>query len=153
METKTDNLIWKKSILEAAKLKQQALIDDFQERIDTILKTEKAISEEGMDLDRQAKEDYGKMEVNLLADQLNFAVAEMDLLNTLVIEEPLHDHIQFGSVVVTNQKVFFVAVSVEEFKVNSQKIFGISTKAPIYQDLKGKKAGDLYLNQIIKEVL
>jgi hypothetical protein len=152
MEYTTENKVWKKSILEKAKEKQQALIDDFRSRIRDILKTEVQISEEGMDLNRQALESVNKQAINPLADQLNLAVEEMDLLNKIKIEEPLHDTVQFGSAVITDQNVFFVSVSLEEFLVDNRKVVGISTKAPIYEELKGKKAGDTYLNQTIKEV-
>ncbi|MDH3708285.1 MAG: hypothetical protein OER04_00270 [Cyclobacteriaceae bacterium] len=153
MEIKTDKLLWKKSILQSAKEKQQAIVNDFRLRIENILKAEKGISEEGMDLDRQARDDYGKLEVNLLADQLNFAVEEMNLLNKISIEKPLHNQVQFGSVVVTDQeKVFFVSVSLEEFKVDGKEVFGMSTKAPIYQDLKGKITGDSFGNQTITDL-
>lgn len=152
MEYTTENKVWKKSILEKAKEKQQALIDDFRSRIRDILKTEVQISEEGMDLNRQALESVNKQAINPLADQLNLAVEEMDLLNKIKIEEPLHDTVQFGSAVITDQNVFFVSVSLEEFLVDNRKVVEISTKAPIYEELKGKKAGDTYLNQTIKEV-
>ncbi len=153
MEIKTDKLLWKKSILKSAKEKQQAIINDFRLRIENILKAEKGISEEGMDLNRQAHDDVGKLEVNLLADQLNFAVEEMDLLNKISVELPLHNQAQFGSVVVTNhENVLFVSVSLEEFKVDGKEVFGISTKAPIYQDLKGKTTGDSFRNQTITDL-
>lgn len=150
--TTTENKVWKKSILEKAKEKQQDLIDDFRSRIRNVLKTESQISEEGMDLNRQALESINKQEINPLADQLNFAVEEMDLLNKIKIEEPLHDTVQFGSVVITDQNLFFVSVSLEEFLVDDRKVVGISTKAPIYEELKGKKAGNTFLNQTIEEV-
>ena len=145
-------IAYKKLVLEKAKEKQQALIKDFRTRIKHIMQSEFQTNKAGINLARQALEDAGKEEVNILADQLNFAVEEMDLLNKIKVEEPLHQQAQFGSIVETENQTIFVSVSLEEFEVNGRTIFGMSTKAPSYNDLLGKKAGQQFLGCAVLDV-
>lgn len=51
----------------------------------------------------------------------------------------------FGSVVETEDNYYFIAVSLGEIIMNSgSTVFTISTEAPIFEQLQGKKAGDSF---------
>lgn len=47
-----------------------------------------------------------------------------------------------GAVVSVNGRCMIVAVPKSKFTIDGRNFIGISTKAPIYAELKGKKAGD-----------
>ncbi|HER40981.1 MAG TPA: transcription elongation factor [Salinimicrobium catena] len=50
-----------------------------------------------------------------------------------------------GSIVETKNNYYFVSVPLGEIDMDSgRKVFAISTEAPIYQHLEGKKAGDKF---------
>lgn len=49
-----------------------------------------------------------------------------------------------GAIVSVNGRCIIVAVSKPAFKIGDRNFIGISTDAPIYAELKGKKAGDSF---------
>ncbi len=127
-------------ILAEAIKKHQEVIDDFRARIRT------AVNEGEYDPEQQSKISGEIITVlNPLSDQLAFAEEEMKLLNNMTThQQERHDYVQLGSVVVTDKDIFFVSASIERFDVNSVSMFGLSTKAPLYQAMKGKKKGDSF---------
>lgn len=56
------------------------------------------------------------------------------------------EQIKFGSVVETNKQTYFIAAALGEIKMDDGgMIYAISTEAPIFEQLKGKKAGDSFM--------
>ncbi|MCH5598905.1 hypothetical protein [Niabella ginsengisoli] len=49
-----------------------------------------------------------------------------------------------GAIVSVNGRCMIVAVSKPPFKIGDRNFIGISTDAPIYKEMKGKKAGDSF---------
>lgn len=81
-----------------------------------------------------------------ISDQLEKqAHAHIDHLEAIdaISFEPT-DTIQPGAIVSVNGHCMIVAVSKPAFKIGDRKFIGISEQAPIYQHLKGKKAGDVF---------
>lgn len=140
-----DKLEFKRKVLKAAKEKQKEIVQDLQEGIE---RRKEAAEQEDQDMNdyfestREEILDY----VDHLADQLNIARSELDLLNKLRIEKP-HDQVTIGSIVETDIKNFYVSVGVEEFEVDGKEFFGLSTRAPIYKSMIGKKKGDRFTFQ------
>lgn len=63
------------------------------------------------------------------------------------------DVVKPGAVVKTNDRYMVVAVSKPKFKFEDKNFIGISTEAPIYQCIEGKKAGDIcHFNNIKFEI-
>jgi transcription elongation GreA/GreB family factor len=137
-----ENIAFKKVVLEAAKQKQQEIIDDFKRRIKELNSNEDTVEEDMLDRDKQASDASNDHLINGLADQVNFVIEEMNLLNRIQIGDTAHKQVSVGSIVRTDKQTFFPSVSIEKFEVNKQELFGISTKSPIYQVMKGKKTGD-----------
>lgn len=137
-----DKIQFKKTVLSKAKEIQKELINDFRTRINEIKDSGVQVNEGEFDLDESAQRDSGMEMLDHLADQLNFAVEELDFLDQLRIEDQLHNEVTLGSIVKTDKRTFFPSVSIENFEVNGEKLFGISTKAPLYQELRQKRAGD-----------
>jgi hypothetical protein len=96
---------------------------------DTFSQNESASQSE----DRRA----GKYELlKAIGDELAFAQEELTYLNRLDITKE-NTLVAPGAVVVTEQFVFFIGVSSEKVEVNGESVFGISTKAPIYANMRG----------------
>jgi len=136
-----DNL--KQAILEAGLRKQSELIADFRTRVKDAMTNDGTVNEESYDNHQHTFEAQVLAEVNLLNDELEFANHE--LLEMKKIDSDYeHKHADFGSVVETDQRNFFVSASLEEFTAGDKKYFGISINSPIYQAMKGKKAGEIF---------
>ena len=61
--------------------------------------------------------------------------------------DPEHysEKISFGSVVETSGNYYFVSVPIGEISMeDGSSVYAISTKAPIYQEMEGKKQGDTF---------
>ena len=67
---------------------------------------------------------------------------ELNILDELDIPE-LHNTISTGTVVITNDRNFLIAIA-RSFKVNNMNFTGLSAQAPIFSVLEGKKAGESY---------
>lgn len=134
----------KRLILKAGLEKQEKLIDDFKTRINEMKDSARMLNESQYD-SQQASQNGENMErIDVLTGQLNFAQEELDLLHRLNVDAPDHDSVHMGSVIETDQRTFFISVSLEEFEANGNKVFGISTKAPIYAAMRGKLKGDSF---------
>ncbi|KAA5534787.1 hypothetical protein F0919_09265 [Taibaiella lutea] len=133
--------ISKSTALKACIQKQQDLIENFTKRvadrnIDAFSRNESASQTEnrsGTKLDILAA----------LENELAFAKQEMAYL-TLLDDKTENNVVAPGAIVVTNHLIFFIAVSSEKVEVGEKTIFGISTKAPIYAEMKDLKKGDTF---------
>lgn len=55
------------------------------------------------------------------------------------------EQIDFGSVVETSENYYFISVALGKITLDEgSTVFAISTEAPIYQEMKGKKAGESF---------
>ena len=52
------------------------------------------------------------------------------------------DRIGFGSLVTTDQGVYFIAIGVGAVNVDGETVYAISIQSPIGQALAGKRVGD-----------
>ena len=136
-----DKLALKKKILDAGIKKQEALINDFKERISDLMESKTSISEGTYDSGDHVRNSQAKDRVDMLTRQLNFAVEEMTKLKS-INTDTTHENVHLGSVVQTEQRKFFVSVSLELFEAEGVQYFGISTKSPIFQAMAGKKKGE-----------
>lgn len=149
-----DKLAYKKQVLAKAKERQQEIIDDFRTRIQALKDSEMNINEGQYDHDQQSLDASSNELINNLADELNFVVEEMNFLNKMQVGEKLHQNIAVGSVVKTDKRTFFPCVSIEKFRVNGDEFFGISSKAPVFNEMKDKQTGDSFsYNQVQYRIL
>ena len=132
----------KRLILKAGLEKQEKIVNDFRERIQEMKDSARFINESQFDAQQASQNDETNERIDNLTVQLHFVEEELDLLHRLNIDAPLHDTVHVGSVVVTDKRTFFISVSLEEFESNGEKVFGISTKAPLYAQMWGKSKGD-----------
>lgn len=103
------------------------------------------INEQEYDAQTQAFNAETTEEVEHLSRQLNFANRELEELRKMRMDIDVpHTSIQRGSVVKTDLETFFVSASIERFCVNEEPFFGLSTLTPLFQQMKGKKAGETF---------
>lgn len=55
------------------------------------------------------------------------------------------DVVKLGAIVSVNGRCMIVAIAKPKFSFDGRDFIGISTKAPIYRELKGKRAGDQFI--------
>lgn len=82
-------------------------------------------------------------EMERLGFQLEKAKMEHSVLAQLDPDKH-NEHIQIGSLVVTEGMTLFVAVAMGRINVNGTDVFVISPSSPIGQAILGKSAGDRY---------
>ncbi len=92
-----------------------------------------------------------ELEMDKLQEQLDTALKLKKNLSYVKVES-VNTQVEYGSVVVTNQGTYFIAVGLGVVEVEKQKIFCISLASPIGQAIKDKKAGDKvdFQNKIIE---
>lgn len=139
-----NKLAFKKEILEKAKERQSEIISDFRSRIEELRNSEVGANEDQYDHEQQSHNNANQELIDNLHKELNFTEEEMVTLNRLQVTDEPHNEITLGSVVKTDQYTFFPSVSIERFRVNNEEIFGLSAKAPLFQAMRGKKAGDSF---------
>ena len=137
----TDTRISKAQMLHACMIKQQLIISDFEHEIKHLR------SEITRRDDIASQEHRGTPERNeilvRMEHELLFLKNELMTLEAIDEEKPCEE-VEIGAVVVTDQRIFFICTSVDLVEVNGQSFFGISTRAPIYHAMKGKKEGDCF---------
>ena len=52
--------------------------------------------------------------------------------------------VESGAVVMTNHLNFFISIPIDKIEIEGVSFVGISTKAPIYSEMQGKKKGDTF---------
>lgn len=133
--------ISKAAILSACLLKQQELIDNYTDRIDTLNAEAFIHTETPSQTDERSDSSEEMLEV--MSQELEFVRAEMEILRSIDPQNPA-SHVERGAVVVTNQRTFFIGVSSEEIEVDGAKVFGMSEKAPLYSHMRSLKSGDTF---------
>jgi hypothetical protein len=133
-----------KSLLRAACLKKQnILLADFEQEIQRL--TDEITRGKEMPSQEQA----GRTELNellvRLEHELLFVKQEQTILEGLDIEREFVQ-VELGALVVTDQRIFYISSSLETVEVDGVEFFGISTQAPIYSGMKGKRAGDSFIH-------
>src|SRR5689334_18242686 len=113
--TTMEALLLKRQIVDAGIRKQESIVNDFRQRIADLMSTEGNVNEEEYDSHAQSFKSEGISEVNLLSDELRFCLDELRELRCIECTDEHHPlAVQFGAVVETDKKTFFVAASLEE---------------------------------------
>lgn len=92
---------------------------------------------------------------DMFAKQYSNAMESIVHLQELVDSEP-KGVVDYGSIVVTDRQRIFVSVGMGKFVSGGDNYFGISANVPVFEMVKGKKEGDAFsfngVRQIILEV-
>lgn len=81
-----------------------------------------------------------KQEENKALASLLLLNNQLTVLNNLTLK--ISSQVEIGSVVVTDKGTFFISTALGVIKGRGNDFFAISTDAPIYKVLKGKKEGE-----------
>lgn len=131
----------KAAVLAACVKKQQDLIDNFNQRVDEVRDDTFNRSETPSQTDEGSTSPEDLLHV--LGQERDFVQYEMGILRAIDPEDGA-TQVERGAVVVTDKRIFFIAVSSEEIEVEGEKIFGMSEKAPLYAQMRGLKKGDTF---------
>jgi len=125
--------ISKEVILQASLQKQEELINNFDNRVSEMRSDANSQNQSASQSeDRLA----GNVEVlSTLESELAFVQMEIGQLKTLNASH-VSNEVEPGAVVVTNQRIFFIAISSEKIEIDGHVIYGISTNAPIMATTK-----------------
>lgn len=131
----------KPQILQACIQKQERTIEDFERGI-AELKNQLSSQEESESQEHRSSPERRELFLRM-EHELAFLNYEMAVLRQIEEDKSL-DVVDMGAVVVTNQRTFFISASIERVEIEGLTVIGISQKAPIYQVMKGKKAGESF---------
>ena len=137
-----DNTIRKKQIIEACR---QAVEESTQRTQQTMgnLITDSTESNEETGSDKYESKDEEMIEDSrIMEPHLEFLQRELVVLDA-VNPETQNEEVGVGAVVITGSLRFLVAVSAQ-FNVGNEDFVGISAAAPIFEAMRGKKAGDKF---------
>lgn len=135
----------KRKMIESSIEKHKLIIDDFSIRIKELRHNDMIFNEGDFDLDISSYNYQSLNEANLIADQLEFANEELELLYRIKsFINTIHDKVELGAVVETNNATFFVSASIEQFEVEGKEYIGLSTKSPLFLTMNGLKKGDVF---------
>ena len=129
----------KDSILHACIIKQQLTIEDFEREINQ-MRAELTSHEESASQDQKPNREKNELLVRM-EGELIFLKNELMTLESIDTDH-VSKKVELGTVVVTDQRVFFISTSIESVEVNGKSVFGLSVHAPIYEAMKGKEKGD-----------
>lgn len=91
------------------------------------------------------KHEVGRAMVQQELDQLEGQLAKtralLQELDCIPLER-VYDHVAFGSLVITDQGSYFIAIGMGGVEVDGETCFVISLASPIGQALRGKMVGD-----------
>jgi len=79
-----------------------------------------------------------------MADQIELINGQLRLLQSLNLDKGYKD-IQFGSLVKTQQGLFFISISLGLIQEGDLKAFMVSANAPVAQAMLGKKRGESFI--------
>ncbi|AFM02792.1 hypothetical protein Fleli_0305 [Bernardetia litoralis DSM 6794] len=139
------NILLKKQLLEAAHKKQLEIANDAKSAMNEAqagANEEKGSMEEKFESFRtQLQQDR-----DMYAKQFVEAKDKLEILSRMSSQK-INSSVDLGAVVVTdvNQK-FYISISLAELKINDKpsSYFAISTAAPIYEAMRGKKKGESF---------
>ncbi|WP_300673555.1 hypothetical protein [Soonwooa sp.] len=128
------------AVMDAIIDEQQKVIDNLKysvNRYETAsdLEEDSTIDPDDLSQQVQAKDMQLRFEqlLNKAQDEMSFLVVERDLS---------HTEIEKGSLVVLDNVIVFVGLSVPKFEFDKQSVISFSTDAPAYKNIEDKKIGD-----------
>lgn len=135
------NMAWNKTeIINYCRTKCEKRIIEIQSAMesaqDAILNDTKSSMGDKYETSRE----MAQQEISRLQTQLQQAEIDLDKINNLNIESS--EHVKVGSIVITDQFDYFIAISIGAVKIGEKSIMVISKESPIGNLLFAKKVGD-----------
>lgn len=92
------------------------------------------------------KHEVGRAMIQQELDQQEAQLAKLHALQQELARVPMQrifDHVAFGSLVTTDQGLYFIAIGLGQVDMRGESCFAVSLASPIGQALKGKRFGDV----------
>jgi transcription elongation GreA/GreB family factor len=86
----------------------------------------------------------GHLELEMLSKQLNEAEHDLSIINALN-PDLLYDEVTAGSIVISDDVIFFILLGLGSITINDQKIIVLSPVAPLSMALLQKRRGDKFV--------
>lgn len=143
------------SLTDSGKVQLKQLIKDtccqlLQQRIDTLQAAMQSAQEAANSEDKSSAGDkyetsraMGHLQQEMLVQQLEDAQTELAIVKALSTET-LHSMATPGAVVVCSSYILFLAAGLGAATVQGQKVFMVSSNAPLAQAVLKKRAGDSF---------
>mgnify|MGYP000659283060 CR=1 FL=1 len=132
----------KKRLLEVCITRQQVTAAELQHEVDETLRLS---NEYGAPKDR-----YDPYRTKLM-NQNNLFAKQLEQANTLLVtlqKIPVDREIttvEFGAIVITSKQKIFVSVGLGKLMLDGENYYAVSPIVPIYEAMRGKKAGDTFV--------
>ncbi|MDJ1499066.1 hypothetical protein [Xanthocytophaga agilis] len=133
---------YKKQIIQSCRKALEASEQVAQQTIDQRITDATESDEEGWSDKYESKDEEMIEDSRQLEPHMDFLRQELVQLDS-INEVGINAEVGKGAVVITDSIHFFIGVSIP-FKVNGEDFMAISTNAPIYSVMKGKKEGDTF---------
>lgn len=131
----------KQQVLDICLEKQEKQVENLTGRVEA---TRSDINDSTYSASQSEDRKAGKTEMlRIYESELAFSTADLNYLKSLDVDAA-YDTVQPGSLVVTNNLIFYVAISTEKFELDGKPAVGISVNAPIYQSMTGLSKGDSF---------
>lgn len=131
----------KQDVLNICIQRQEEQVDNFNSRVESM---KSDINDKTYSASQSEDRKAGKIEMlRIYEKEQAFSKADLDYLKGLnaVTEYKI---VEPGSLVITNQFIFFVAISTEKFEIDNKTVVGISARAPIYKAMQGLAKGESF---------
>ena len=139
-----DKIAFKKQVLAQAKEILQAKAKELEKEIRRFQDSEMRADEDQFDMTQQSMDDANREIIDQLLDQLNYITQDVVRLDLLSANEDLQETIGPGAIVLTTKRNFYISVGTEEFEIDGKKIAGLSPQAPLFGEMRDRKAGDQF---------
>lgn len=90
-----------------------------------------------------------QQEINHLQLQLNEQLKSQQILK--IIQTNPHKMVGLGSLVQTENGLFYISISLGELRFEDEKIYIISNESPIAKAMQGKKSGEIFIVNNLKQ--
>lgn len=121
---------------------QEQIINDLKERVNAHYELVDLDDNDTLDPEDYSHQNEASDMEQLLSQQLE--KAKQDLVKINSIDFSNKTKIELGSVVQTNNFSFIIGVSTLPFQIDNKNYIGISTNAPIYSTMIGKKENETF---------
>jgi hypothetical protein len=136
-----DKLELKNKLLAVCIARQQATAAELQHEVDETLRLS---NEYGAPKDRYDPYRTKLMnQNNLFAQQLKQANTRLVTLQKIPTDKEI-DTVEFGAIVITDKQKLFISVGMGKVELDGTVFYAISPRVPIFETMRGKKAGDSF---------
>lgn len=89
---------------------------------------------------------------DMFAKQYSNAIESIRHLQELEESKP-NDVVDYGSIVITDRQRLFISVGMGKFVSGGETYFGISANVPVFQVMKGKRVGETFVFNGLKQTV